>query len=50
MAHRDTNANQAYDFPPQMATEDGPYYTAAAGALVMSAADLTVEARWGRRR
>ena len=42
MAHRDTNANQAYDFPATDGDEDGPY--TAAGAPVMSAADLTVEA------
>jgi len=41
MAHRDTNGNEAYDFPGSEGAEDGPY--AAAGAPVMSAADLTVE-------
>ncbi|WP_206731740.1 DUF7282 domain-containing protein [Halorubrum amylolyticum] len=41
MAHRDTNDNEAYDFPGSDGADDGPY--AAAGAPVMSAADLTVE-------
>nr|WP_241429973.1 PGF-CTERM sorting domain-containing protein [Halorubrum lipolyticum] len=41
MAHRDTDGNEAYDFPATDGAEDGPY--AAAGAPVMSAADLTVE-------
>ncbi|WP_206424455.1 PGF-CTERM sorting domain-containing protein [Halorubrum sp. CSM-61] len=41
MAHRDTNGNEAYDFPGSDGAEDGPY--AAAGSPVMSAADLTVE-------
>ena len=41
MAHRDTNGNEAYEFPGSDGAEDGPY--AAAGMPVMSAADLTVE-------
>jgi len=41
MAHRDTNGNEAYDFPGSDGAEDGPY--AAASGPVMSSADLTVE-------
>lgn len=41
MAHRDTNGNEAYDFPGSDGAEDGPY--TAASAPVMSTADLTVE-------
>jgi PGF-CTERM protein len=42
MAHRDTNGNEAYDFPATEGGEDGPYV--AAGAPVMSLADATVTA------
>ncbi len=37
MAHRDTNDNQAYDFPDSGGEEDGPFVTAQGDAVVDSA-------------
>jgi len=47
MAHRDTNANQAYDFPATDGDEDGPYTAGRAGD-VRRRSDR--RSGWGRRR
>ncbi|PSQ34404.1 PGF-CTERM sorting domain-containing protein [Halobacteriales archaeon SW_10_66_29] len=38
MAHRDTNGNQAYDFPASEGEEDGPFVTAGGDAVLDDAA------------
>ena len=43
MAHKDTNDNQAYDFPSSEGEDDGPY-TTDSGNIVMQQNDVTVSA------